>query len=199
MPHSSGKMSSSVSLWAIVNQMGRCVVGHWQRYVPGAILARLPSGLSHNASEEFSMSLFRRRAAVPTAAGYSVIDDRLTISGEIHTDGTIRVDGRIEGSMHRADTLIVGADGTVVGDVEAREIVVGGVIRGNLSVTGRVEVQASATVQGDIRAAAVLLQEGGTVQGHMMIHPIESGVAPIQEGRRLMLTPSHAVAAIGQG
>ena len=145
------------------------------------------------------MSFLRRRAAVPAAAGYSVIDSQLSISGEIQTEGTIRIDGRVEGSMHRADTLIVGADGIVVGDIEAREIVVGGVIRGNLSVTGRVEVQASATVQGDIRAAAVFLQEGGTVQGHMMIHPVGEDVPMVRDRRVLQLTPSHAMAAIGQG
>ena len=145
------------------------------------------------------MSLFRRRAAVPPAAGYSVIDNQLTVSGEIQTEGTVRVDGRIEGSMHRADTLIVGKDGTVVGDIEAREIVVGGVIRGNLHVNGRVEVQKSATVQGDIRAAAVLLEEGGTVQGHMMIHPVGIDVPMVNDRKVLQLTPSHAMAAVGQG
>jgi cytoskeletal protein CcmA (bactofilin family) len=145
------------------------------------------------------MGLFGRRAAVPPAAGYSVIDGQLTISGEIQTEGTIRVDGRIEGSTHRADTLIVGKDGMVVGDVQAREIVVGGEIRGNLLVTGRVEVQSSATVQGDIRAAAVMLQEGGTIQGHLMIHPAGIDVPSVSDRRVLQLTPSHAVAAVGQG
>jgi cytoskeletal protein CcmA (bactofilin family) len=147
------------------------------------------------------MSLFGRRRAVsvPPSAGYSVIDSQLTISGEINTDGTIRVDGRIEGSTHRADTLIVGKDGTIVGDIEAREVVVGGEIHGNLIVSGRVEVQKSATVQGDIRAAAVLLQEGGTVQGHMMIHPVGAELPMVHDRKVLQLTPSHAIAAVGQG
>lgn len=146
------------------------------------------------------MSLFgRRHATVPPSAGYSVIDSQLTISGEIQTDGTIRVDGRVEGSTHRADTLIVGKDGMVVGDIEAREVVVGGEIRGNLLVSGRVEVQKSATVHGDIRAAAVLLQEGGTVQGHMMIHPVGADLPMVNDRKVLQLTPSHALAAVGQG
>jgi serine phosphatase RsbU (regulator of sigma subunit) len=41
--------------------------------------------------------MFARRSAVPASASYSVIDDRLTIRGEIQTDGTIRIDGRVEG------------------------------------------------------------------------------------------------------
>ena len=146
------------------------------------------------------MKLFASGPARDAAAGYSVIDHELTISGDVRTGGTIRVDGRVEGVLHRADTLIIGAGGTVVGDIEAREVVIGGELRGNLTVNERVEVQATATVTGDIRAAAVQLLEGGKVHGHISIKPIGEGastVAPIATGRRLSLTPSSQAAVQG--
>jgi cytoskeletal protein CcmA (bactofilin family) len=149
--------------------------------------------------EEISMKLFSRRPARPANTGYSVIDDQLSISGDINTEGTVRVDGRVEGSLHRADTLIIGAGGMVIGNVEAREVVIGGDLCGSLDVSGRVEVQASATVQGDIHAAAVMLQEGGTVHGHVAIHPKGSDRSEIPTERRLALTPSHALKAVAQG
>jgi cytoskeletal protein CcmA (bactofilin family) len=145
------------------------------------------------------MKLFARRPARPANTGYSVIDDQLSISGDIHTEGTIRVDGRVEGTLHRADTLIIGAGGTVVGNIEAREVVIGGDVCGSLVVSGRVEVQASATVQGDIHAAAVMLQEGGTVHGHVAVHSIGSEMHAVPTERRLALTPSHALKAVAQG
>ena len=105
------------------------------------------------------MSIFARRRRAPVAPavsdGYSVIDAHLSIQGDIATDGTVRVDGRIDGTLHRADTLIIGAGGVLIGNVEAREVVVGGELTGDLSVRGRVEIQKTATVRGDIRAAAV--------------------------------------------
>lgn len=144
------------------------------------------------------MKLFVSKQARAAAAGYSVIDHELTVSGDIRTGGTVRVDGRVEGSLHRADTLIIGAGGTVVGNIEAREVVIGGTLQGNLTVGERVEVQTTATVTGDIRAAAVHLLEGGTVHGHICIKPIDgesaSAFASMPSGRRLMLTPgSQAV------
>ena len=145
------------------------------------------------------MSLFTRRSARPAANGYSVIDNQLSISGDLHTEGTVRVDGRVEGSLHRADTLIIAAGGVVIGDVEAREVVIGGNLCGTLTVSGRVEVQATAEVEGDIRAAAVMLQEGGTVRGHVAIHPIGSKLPVPSDDRHLTLTPSRPVAAIAQG
>ena len=147
------------------------------------------------------MKLFARRSARPAATGYSVIDNQLSISGDLDTEGTVRVDGRVQGTLHRADTLIIAAGGEVIGDVEAREVVIGGSLCGTLTVSGRVEVQTTATVEGDIRAAAILLQEGGTVRGHVSIHAIGSEPSIAREARRLTLTPSsnQAIAAAAQG
>jgi len=144
------------------------------------------------------MKMFNSRPSRPASTGYSVIDHQLSIAGDLNTEGTVRIDGRVEGSLHRADTLIIAAGGVVVGDVEAREVVIGGNICGTLTVSGRVEVQSTASVEGDIRAAAIMLQEGGTVRGHVAIHPIGSKIADVQE-RRLTLTPSKPIAAVAQG
>jgi cytoskeletal protein CcmA (bactofilin family) len=137
------------------------------------------------------MSLFARRATLPPATAYSVVDEQLVIRGEITTEGTIRIDGRIEGRLHRADTLIVGANGIVVGDIEAREVIVAGTIEGNVTADLRVEIQASAAVRGDIRSAAMMLHEGGTLNGHVMVarHEVPS------EARRLELAPAERPAA----
>ena len=147
------------------------------------------------------MKLFAGKQARREAGGYSVIDHQLTISGDVRTEGTIRVDGRVEGSLHRADTLIIGAGGTVVGNIEAREVVVGGALHGNLTISERVEVQATATITGDIRAAAVHLLEGGTVHGHISIKPIGGDaapmIAPVPAERRLSLTPGSRAAVKG--
>jgi cytoskeletal protein CcmA (bactofilin family) len=119
-------------------------------------------------------------------AGFSVVDDRLTIHGDIETEGTVRVDGRVEGAVHRAGTLIVGAGGEVLGNVEAREVVVAGRIQGNVYARNRVEIEAGASVNGEVYAAVLSLHEGGTVNGHVVIglEP-QGGTGP----RRLELAP----------
>lgn len=145
------------------------------------------------------MKMFSRRQAPPAPDGYSVIDEHLAIAGDLSTEGTVRVDGRVEGNTHRTHTLIIGASAVVIGNVEAREVVIGGELTGSLVVSGRVEVQRSGTVRGDIRAGAVMLEEGGTVHGHVLVHPVDSEMPSLGGERRLMLTPSRAVAAVSQG
>ena len=115
------------------------------------------------------MTLFARRPVLPGPAGYSVIDSQLLVRGDITTEGTLRIDGRMEGSVRGADTVVVGASGVIVGDVEAREVIVAGTIHGSVSASERIEVQASARVHGDVSAPALALQEGGVVHGHLCI------------------------------
>ena len=126
------------------------------------------------------------------AAGYSVIDDRLTIRGELDTDGTVRIDGHIEGALHRAGSLIIGTGGEVVGDIEAGEVVVAGTVRGNVHAAGRIEVEPGASVHGEIRANSMLLREGAIVHGKVSIGAAPaSGEGPVAT-RRLELAQTPA-------
>ena len=133
------------------------------------------------------MSIFGGGPARPAAAGFSVVDDRLTIRGNIDTDGTVRVDGRVEGAMHRAGMLIVGVGGAVIGDVEAREVVVAGNIQGNVHARGRIEIESGAAVHGEVRANAMSLREGGAVDGQVSIGAEPPVAATTGGSRRLEL------------
>lgn len=139
------------------------------------------------------MRLLRGRASNASSTGYSVIDDRLTIRGEIDTDGAVRVDGRIVGALHRAGSLIVAARGEIVGDIEAAEVVVAGTVRGNVEAATRLEIEPGASVYGDIRAGVVVMREGAVVHGKVSI-----GASPATDemvGARLELAPATVARA----
>jgi cytoskeletal protein CcmA (bactofilin family) len=135
-----------------------------------------------------------------TSQGYSVIHDRLTIRGELDTDGTVRVEGRVEGPAHRVGSLIVGAGGFVVGNVEAKDVVVAGQIQGNVHATGRIEIESGASVLGEIRANLMVLREGATIHGQVSIGttPPAAITAPIGSARRLEIANTPAPAATGR-
>ena len=119
------------------------------------------------------MSIFSRRDTSPIpSTNFSAFDSHITISGDVETDGALRVDGRLEGAIRRADLVVVGEGSSVVGDITAREVIVGGAVTGNIYASQRTELQSSGIVAGDIRSAAILIHEGGVVQGRLYIHPI---------------------------
>ena len=121
------------------------------------------------------MSLFKRRPdsslPSPAGAGYSVLDANLAVRGDIETEGTLRIDGRLEGSIRRADVVVLGNGASVVGDICAREVIVGGTVQGNVTASERAELQPSAVVTGDIEAGAIMIHEGCAVQGRLSVNP----------------------------
>ncbi|HET9453464.1 MAG TPA: polymer-forming cytoskeletal protein [Gemmatimonadaceae bacterium] len=119
------------------------------------------------------MSIFGRRDTSPIpSTNFSVLDSHITVSGDLETDGALRIDGRLEGTIHRADLIVVGEGASIVGDVNGREVIVGGSVTGNIFASQRTELQSTGIVAGDIRSAAILIHEGGVVQGRLYIHPI---------------------------
>jgi cytoskeletal protein CcmA (bactofilin family) len=126
------------------------------------------------------MSFLKRR---PTAAleastpGCSVLDAQLAVVGDLETEGTLRIDGKLRGSIRRADLVILGPTAEVEGDVAAREVIVGGTVRGNIDATERAELQATAVVTGDISTGAVLIHEGGALRGRLLVRPTEARAA----------------------
>jgi cytoskeletal protein CcmA (bactofilin family) len=106
-----------------------------------------------------------------------VLDAQLALTGDLETAGSIRIDGRLEGTVRRADTVVLGVGATMSGDVHAREVVIGGTVTGNVHATERVELQATAIVTGDILTQTILVQEGGVVNGRVLMRPPEGAGA----------------------
>jgi len=124
------------------------------------------------------MNLFGVRSR-RRSSGLTVVDARLTIRGDMDTDGTVRVDGRVEGLAHRVGTLVVGPHGAVVGDVSAAEVIVAGSVTGNVHATGRVEIEPGAAVRGDVQAVALVMREGAAINGQVLIEAAPE--APVAE------------------
>jgi cytoskeletal protein CcmA (bactofilin family) len=138
------------------------------------------------------MSLFnRRRGASPAAApsGFSLLDANLVVTGDLQTAASLRIEGRLEGSILKADSVVIGVGASVTGDVHAREVILGGTLTGNVHASERVELQATAVVAGDVHTVSVLVQEGGVVNGRVIMT-----APPAEPSRRgkVRLTPELA-------
>lgn len=94
----------------------------------------------------------------------TVIGSDSTIRGELTIQGTVRVDGTVEGDI-RADWVIVGETGKIRGNVQARAMVVGGKVEGNIDASEIVELKDKAQVFGEICAAKLAMSEGALFDG----------------------------------
>jgi cytoskeletal protein CcmA (bactofilin family) len=126
------------------------------------------------------MRIFSRRrpASAPVASkpsssgkGYSLLDSQLAMTGDLETTGSLRIEGTLDGSVLSADSVVIGVGCKISGDIHAREVVVGGTITGNVHASERVELQATAVVTGDVHTGSILIQEGGVVNGRVLMGP----------------------------
>jgi cytoskeletal protein CcmA (bactofilin family) len=92
-----------------------------------------------------------------------------SIKGTLRAEGTIRVDGIVEGEIQTAGNVIVGRGGKVMASVTAANVMVAGQVKGNISATHRLEIVASGKVWGDITVASLLIEEGGVFRGQSIM------------------------------
>jgi cytoskeletal protein CcmA (bactofilin family) len=93
----------------------------------------------------------------------SVIDAWLTITGNLESQGDVRVEGQVAGDIHCAN-LIIGRDATVSGDIVAEEAIVRGRVKGTIRAN-RVVLQDTACVESAIYHKMLSIDEGASFEG----------------------------------
>lgn len=112
-------------------------------------------------------------------AGLTIIAAGTTIVGDIDSEGVVKIEGQIQGTVRAATQLLVAPGALIRGDVHAPEIVAGGEIRGSVHADSRVEIQSGALIDGDITTQRILIAEGGRVNGQISMDSAgERGEAP---------------------
>jgi cytoskeletal protein CcmA (bactofilin family) len=110
-----------------------------------------------------------RSAPLSGGTSLSIIAAGTKIDGDIQTDGVIRVEGRVDGSIHAGRQVLIGRQGEVHGDITTREAVVGGKVEGTITASERLEVQSTSLIVGDISTRAIAVIEGGKINGTVRI------------------------------
>jgi cytoskeletal protein CcmA (bactofilin family) len=104
----------------------------------------------------------------------AVVGKGLVISGEITGSESLFIDGKIEGSISLpGNRVTVGRNGKVAASINAREIVVMGKVRGNVSATDRVDIRAEGALTGDVAAARISIEDGAFFKGGIDIRKLE--------------------------
>ncbi|MGH9604745.1 MAG: bactofilin family protein [Terracidiphilus sp.] len=117
----------------------------------------------------------RTQAAAATATDQATIGKGLSIKGEITGSESLYIDGKVEGSINLpGNRVTVGRNGQVAANVTAREVVILGKIRGNVSATDRVDIRAEGWLSGDVAAARISIEDGAFFKGGIDIRKPEA-------------------------
>src|SRR5580698_10121329 len=105
-------------------------------------------------------------ATTTTTADQATIGKSLVIKGEVTGSESLYIDGRVEGSISLAGNRVtIGRNGVVAANFNAREIVVLGKVRGNLTASDRVDIRSDGSLTGDVIAARISIEDGAFFKG----------------------------------
>ena len=96
----------------------------------------------------------------------ATIGKSLVIKGEVSGSEALYIDGRVEGSIALAGNRVtIGRNGVVTANIQAREIVILGKVKGNLLAGDRVEIRNEGSLTGDVVAQRISIEDGAFFKG----------------------------------
>jgi cytoskeletal protein CcmA (bactofilin family) len=142
------------------------------------------------------------RNAALNSTEQATIGKSLVIKGEVTGSESLYIDGRVEGSINLAGNRVtIGRNGVVGANINAREIVVIGKVRGNLVASDRVDIRADGSLTGDVVAQRISIEDGAFFKGGIDIRkPGQTADGKKMNGEAKLepathVEPSHGTAA----
>jgi cytoskeletal protein CcmA (bactofilin family) len=87
------------------------------------------------------------------------------ITGDVVSDGDIRVDGKVVGNMQVTGKLVIGENGRVEGEVACKNAAIAGQLAGTLKVDQTLSLTASAKLQGQVQVEKLAVEPGAEING----------------------------------
>ena len=127
-------------------------------------------------------------------SGETVVGPAISIRGRIEGEEDLRVEGRVEGSISLTETLYVEPNGVVLAQIEARDVVVSGIVIGDVAAVNSVTLNKNAKLVGNISAPRVIIADGASFRGDVVMEGEDLQVAR----ERTRATSTVPRAAIGR-
>jgi len=103
------------------------------------------------------------------------------VEGTIKGAGEVRIEGAFKGKLDCSSSVVVAETGKVDAELKAETVTIAGKLKGNAIASQKIELTPTAEVEGDITAPRILIREGATFEGQVLM-----------TGRKTAKTPETA-------
>lgn len=111
----------------------------------------------------------------------TIIGAGTALTGDLDIKGTLRVDGRCEGTITSSGDVVIGEGGLIVSSVQARNLQVAGTVKGGIKTSGVLEISSTGKVYGDIEVGKIIIADGAVFQGQCRMHTAEGQTGPTKK------------------
>src|SRR4051812_23186136 len=116
-----------------------------------------------------------RPVATPAEPKIAVLGPTLRFKGELSAEEDFILQGQIEGSINHTQSVTIGTEGSVIGNIHARRITIDGNVQGDLHASESVTVHATGHLTGNIFAPRIGIVEGAFFNGRVEMTESRTG------------------------
>lgn len=95
----------------------------------------------------------------------NTIQNGTSIEGHIKSEGSIRIDGVLNGSITTKAKLVIGKTGVITGDVFCENASIEGKVEGKIQVQDLIDLKSTAVITGDIFMSKLVVEPGAIING----------------------------------
>lgn len=103
----------------------------------------------------------------------TIVSAAMRIEGELKSSGDIKIDGIVSGKIQTSQDLTVGPNAQIDADLIAANAVIGGAIKGNITVKGSLLLLETAKIIGNISCSSLGIREGAYFSGACRMQEIK--------------------------
>jgi len=107
------------------------------------------------------------------------LDKGIEFKGILSFEGTIRVDGKVEGEVVSKGTLILGEEASVNGTINVGTLISQGKIQGEIVARDKISLLSGSILNGNIKTPILVIEEGAFFEGQSIMVKEEKVVVPI--------------------
>ena len=113
----------------------------------------------------------------------NLISNGTDITGDVKSNGDIRIDGSLKGHLHLKGKVVIGPTGKVSGEIICKNSEISGIIEGKIIVGQFLNLKASSKILGDIVTSKLSIEPGAIFSGtcKMSDNENDGGAAPTKE------------------
>jgi len=112
------------------------------------------------------------------------LEKGVKLDGKLETEGTFRINSEMKGTLVSQETLILGEQAAVEGEIFGKQVIVAGRFDGAVHATESVQVQSTGILTGDVYSPCVIIDPGAVFQGQCHI--------PASGDQKPLVIPMHA-------
>lgn len=114
----------------------------------------------------------------------NIVGAGTVVEGVIRCDGDIRIEGHVKGTVHSKSKIVIGASGSVEGDLICENADISGKIFGSVEAQDMLFLKSTAYLEGDITTTKFVVESGAKFNGNcrMGVKEIKPNEKPAVNG-----------------